>query len=139
MLFLSNQRLRKWQRKFQLFKEISLFFSKFLFLLNPFGFITTWLSPVSGLITPDPCHIYPYFTCLFFFFFFSWLYSPQLRYSCTRLEKNFPTFPIQIPDFKTDPCVGSHKFYSTSNMPIWGSCYDSIILFSGLVSNTRLS
>lgn len=70
MLFLSNQRLRKWQRKFQLFKEISLFFSKFLFLLNPFGFITTWLSPVSGLITPDPCHIYPYFTCLFFFFFF---------------------------------------------------------------------
>lgn len=67
MPFLSNQPLRKWHRKFPLFKEIFLFFQISLF--NPFGFISTWLSPVSGLITPDPCHIYPYFTSLFIFFF----------------------------------------------------------------------
>lgn len=138
MLFLSNQRLRKWQRKFQLFKEISLFFFQISFYL-----ILLALSPLDYhqflALSPLTPVIFIPTSPAYLFIFFSWLYSPQLRYSCTRLEKNFPTFPIQIPDFKTDPCVGSHKFYSTSNMPIWGSCYDSIILFSGLVSNTRLS
>ena len=70
MLFLSNQRLRKWQRKFQLFKEISLFFFQISFYL-----ILLALSPLDyhqflALSPLTPVIFIPTSPAYFFFFFF---------------------------------------------------------------------
>ena len=69
MLFLSNQRLRKWQRKFQLFKEISLFFFQISFYL-----ILLALSPLDyhqflALSPLTPVIFIPTSPAYFFFFF----------------------------------------------------------------------
>ena len=72
MLFLSNQRLRKWQRKFQLFKEISLFFFQISFYLillalSPLDYHQFLaLSPLTPVIfiPTSPAYLFFFHDCI---------------------------------------------------------------------------